>query len=307
MQQQLLSYFKITSTIQKVKIMKKYTGIIGQPLAHSVSPILQNAAFKFHKLDIVYETWETEETELPNLINQLRTLNVLGFNVTVPFKESIIEYLDDIDPIAKNIGAVNTVVNINNKLKGFNTDAEGFLKALEINGSFKCYGKNILIIGAGGSARSVFNTLLGENPTTITIANRSIDKANKLILGKKIKNIDVDIVKLDELNSKNYSHKFFPDLIVNCTPIGMRYTEKEGLSPIGKKVIPENCLVYDLVYNPMETQLLKLAKKISGKTLGGLPMLIYQGGAAFELWTNTTPPIEIMFDKAKTALSLYHS
>jgi shikimate dehydrogenase len=284
--------------------MKKYTGIIGNPLGHSISPVFQKAAFDFHNLDIVYKAWKTEEIGLSNRIDQLRELKVLGFNVTVPFKESIMEYLDDIDITAKSIGAVNTVVNNNNQLIGFNTDAEGFLKALEKNGSFKCYGKNILIIGAGGSARSVFSTLLTESPKSITIANRSVDKANKLLIGKTIKNIEIDILNLDGLNSIEYSHQFDPDLIINCTPMGMKYTDNEGLSPINERIIPRQCLVYDLVYNPEETQLLKLAKKNGNKTLGGLPMLIYQGAASFKLWTGKCPPIEIMFNKAKNALSL---
>ena len=114
-------------------------------------------------------------------------------------------------------------------------------------------------------------------------------------------------MELDKLNSLNYSHKHIPDLIINCTPIGMRYTDEEKISPVGERVISEKSLVYDLVYNPMETELLKIAKKKSGKTLGGLPMLIYQGAAAFELWTGKHPPIEIMFEKAKNALSIDNS
>lgn len=287
--------------------MKKYTGIIGKPLGHSMSPVLQNSAFAYHKLDIVYEVWETDLTELSNRIEQLRKLNVLGFNVTVPFKESIMGLLDDIDIHAKEIGAVNTVVNNNNKLIGFNTDAKGFLQALEEDGGFHCADKNILIIGAGGSAKSVFSTLLREKPKTITIANRSIDKAHKLIIENQVKDIEINILELDKLNSLNYSHKHIPDLIINCTPIGMRYTDEEKISPVGERVISEKSLVYDLVYNPMETELLKIAKKKSGKTLGGLPMLIYQGAAAFELWTGKHPPIEIMFEKAKNALSIDNS
>jgi shikimate dehydrogenase len=286
--------------------VKQFIGVIGYPLKHSVSPDFQQAALDYCKLNMRYEAWEIKADDLPSAIDRLRQPQNLGANITVPYKEAVIGLLDQIDNFAELVGAVNTVVNRDGRLAGFNTDAAGFLKALHEDAGFEPENKEVLILGAGGAARAVSFALLQEKVNTLIIANRSLAKAESLAgaLAKQVANskmkTEIAAVALPSANlTKVVVHC---QLIVNCTTVGMKHSSGERKSPLASRVIPKDALVYDLVYNPSKTPLLKMAKAAGAKTIGGLPMLVYQGAASFKLWTGREAPLDIMLSTAKKAL-----
>lgn len=278
-------------------------GIIGYPLKHSISRVFQQAALDYYAMDIRYEVWETPPAQLPTLVTRWRDDGVLGANVTVPYKEVVCAYLDQLTELSKYLGNVNTVLFRKGLLVGDNTDAYGFMRALEEHGEFHPNGKNILVLGAGGVARTVALTLSRAGIASITIANRAPQRAQQLASVLKCHLEHVESVPLEpEALAKVGKHVRW-DLIVNCTTIGMRHGPVEHETPISADLIPQNALVYDLVYNPKETPFLREASKVGAQTLGGLPMLVYQGAAAFCLWTEKEPPVELMFRAAEMALA----
>jgi shikimate dehydrogenase len=284
----------------------QFIGVIGYPLKHSISPDFQQAALDYYKLDMRYEAREVKADDLPSAVNQLRQPQNLGANITVPYKETVIGLLDKIDDFAGLVGAVNTVVNSDGRLAGFNTDAPGFLKALRVDAGFEPANKKVLILGAGGAARAVSFSLLQEKVSVLIIANRSLAKAENLAgaLAKQAANskmkTEIEVVPLSSANLKKTVVQC--QLIVNCTTVGMKCSSEEGLSPLASGLIPKDALVYDLVYNPAQTPLLEMAKAAGTKTIGGLPMLVYQGAASFKLWTGREAPLDIMLTAARKAL-----
>jgi len=286
--------------------MTQYIGIIGYPLKHSLSPDFQQAALDYYKLDIRYVVWETEAKNLSFVINQLRQSQNLGANVTVPYKEKVLSLIDDVDSWASLIGAVNTIVNLNGKLVGFNTDAPGFVQALREDAEFEPENKRVVILGAGGAARAVSFALLHERVSSVLITNRTLARVETLVDSLKMhaadEKIRTEISALPLHDMKLREAIEHCQLIVNCTTLGMKYSSKQGESPLGVDLIPEGALVYDLVYNPLETPLLRMAKEAGADVVGGLSMLIYQGAASFKIWTNKKAPIDIMSSVAKQAL-----
>ena len=286
-------------------------GIIGYPIRHSVSPIFQQAALDFYSLDATYQAWEVEPQGLSCFMKGLRAPDTLGTNVTVPHKESVIPYLDHIDDWAKAAGAVNTIVNEGGKLSGHNTDGPGFLRALEEDGGFSPEGRSALIIGAGGSAKAVALALAQRGVAAITIANRTLERAQGLVeviarhasRGHGPNRPTLVAIPLEPQSEILVKAAAESHLIVNCTTVGMKHGPAERDGPLAAWLIPAGVLVYDLVYNPPETPLLREAAKAGAATLGGLPMLVYQGAASFELWTGKAAPVEVMMKAAKGALS----
>ena len=207
----------------------KYTGIIGNPLGHSLSPVFQQAAFDHMGLKVKYELFPTEPFALENRIESLRSPKFLGANVTIPYKTDVIPILDEIDREANLIGAVNTIANQNGKLMGYNTDSLGFMKSLSHETAYSLNRKHVLVVGAGGSARAVITGILKETPSRVVIANRSINRA--LTLKQEIGTINdhlIDIVSLDNIEEHLGEDNF--DLVINCTPIGMKGTASENIS-----------------------------------------------------------------------------
>lgn len=243
----------------KIDSQTKLCCIIGNPVEHSLSPAMHNTAYKELGLNFAYLALKVDDVK--NAIAGIRSLGIRGTSVTVPHKISVMQYLDDIDETAKKIGAVNTIVNNNGKLIGYNTDYLGAIKALEEKTSLK--GKNVILIGSGGAARAIAFGLQ-QKQAQITILNRNYDKTKLL---------DADI-------------------LIHATPIGM--------SPnIGKSLIPNEylntaLLVFDIVYNPKETKLIQDAKKIGCTIVYGYKMLLYQAVAQFQLFTGEKAPISIM-------------
>ncbi len=291
--------------------MSKYIGLIGYPLKHSISPYFQQAALDHYRLDIRYEAWETNPAQLQTAVNDLKKPQNVGANVTVPYKEAVLPLLDKVDDLANLIGAVNTIVKKDDRLLGFNTDAHGFIEALTKEGHIDPEGKKVVMLGAGGVGRAVGFILVQRKVASLAITDGIFERASALAenLVKPLKETSqspkdvkprVTAFQWQSLSSaKTFANC---DLIVHCTTIGMKDSSQEGQSPLSLEVIPKRVLVYDVVYNPWLTPLLKLAQKAGANILGGLPMLVYQGAASFKLWTDKEAPVDIMFDKAKERL-----
>jgi shikimate dehydrogenase len=308
----------------------KYVGLIGYPLGHSISPPMQQAAFDHYRLDVHYEFWQTEPAELVNLSERLRHDDTLGANVTVPHKETIIPLMDEMDDLAYEVGAVNTIVNRGGQLIGYNTDAGGFLRSLRKEGGFDPAGKGVIIVGAGGVAHAVCFALARAGAKSLFITDIITRRAQELATALErslsrtqgpaprscydakdvggVQSLDFNVYPKPRIKVSSPTGLAFRkalsecDLLVNCSPVGMRHTITEGKSPVEAKLIPRGALVYDVVYNPLETKLLTDAKKAGARTLGGLAMLVYQGAMAFELWAGKEAPIDVMFEAAKKAL-----
>jgi shikimate dehydrogenase len=292
--------------------MSRYIGLIGYPLKHSVSPYFQQAALDYYRLDIRYEAWETSPAELPDIVKNLREPQNIGANVTVPYKEAVLPLLDGIDDLASSIGAVNTIVKNDDRLLGFNTDAYGFMEALDREGHFNPEGKRVVILGAGGVARAVGFVLVQRKVASLGITDGIFERAGTLtdnLVGHieeaspRSKGSEPTISAFEWQRLGSAGTFTGCDLIVHCTTIGMKDSPQEGQSPLSPEVIPKNVLVYDVVYNPWLTPLLRLAQKAGANILGGLPMLVYQGAASFKLWTGKEAPVDIMLSKAKEMLA----
>jgi shikimate dehydrogenase len=264
-------------------------GIIGDPIEHTISPVMQNAAFQAKGLNFVYVPFRVKRDELGKAIQGMRSLNIRGFNVTLPHKVSVIPFLDKIDSLAKEIGAVNTIVNNDGVLTGYNTDALGFLNVM-LAERLNPADKKFAILGAGGAARSIAFSL-AEKGATLSILNRHPDSAKDLSgriyasLGKS-----VEALELNEKNLKVTLEK--TDILVNTTSLGM--VPKVDDSPVPMSLIKPGLIVFDIIYNPLKTRLLRDAQKRGARVITGIEMLVWQGAAAFELWTGENSPLEIM-------------
>ncbi|MCK4480881.1 MAG: shikimate dehydrogenase [Candidatus Lokiarchaeota archaeon] len=266
--------------------------VIGYPIEHSMSPIMHNAVIRELKLNYIYLAFKVSPNNLNLAVKGFRAFNIKGINVTLPFKQKIMNYLDDIDPIAQKIGAVNAIKNDNGNLSGRNTDAEAAKNAL-INAGYTTSGKNLLILGAGGAARAL-TYILAEDINKIIIANRTEKRAIKLAKELK-KNFSIKVEGKRNSISVLKEESKKADILINTTPIGM-YPSVEK-SPIPAEFLHKDLIVYDIVYNPLETKLMKDATKIGCNTIGGLDMLVNQGALAFEWWTNKKPNIDLMKNK----------
>jgi len=263
--------------------------VIGHPIEHSMSPIMHNAAIQDLGLDYLYIAFDVPPNKLKEALKGLKSLNIKGINVTLPYKEKAIKFIDKVDEIAQKIGAINTIKNEGGFLIGRNTDAEGANKAL-IDAGCEFAGKNVVLIGAGGAAKAVSYSLASAT-NKITIINRTEDRAKKLVSELKSRTgLNIE--------SKKYSENILKeeignaDILINATPIGMYPTI--DISPVSKKILHSDLFVFDLIYNPLETQLIKNSKEIGCQTLSGLDMLVNQGALAFEWWTNRKPNLELM-------------
>ncbi|MSQ25682.1 MAG: shikimate dehydrogenase [Dehalococcoidia bacterium] len=278
----------------------KLAGIIGWPLGHSISPAFHQAAFDYLKLGWRYERWTTPPHQLPQRIAGLRQPHMAGANVTVPHKETVVAMLDSVDPQAKRIGAVNTIVNRQGRLEGHNTDAPGFILSLRRQAAFDPKGARVLVLGAGGAAKAVVISLLDAGAAWVVICNRTPERARRLVLaaaaGARLGWGELRVAPWGAPPPD-------ADLLVNTTTLGMRGGPAPQESPLPAARIPRRALVCDLVYNPQDTPLLAQARLAGARTLGGLPMLIHQGALAGELWTGKQAPYQVMLDAALRALS----
>jgi shikimate dehydrogenase len=278
--------------------MTKKVGLIGYPLGHSISPAFQQAAFDHLKIDAKYELWSTAPDDVKGVVDGLRSADALGCNVTVPYKENVLPMLDKLDDLCAQIGACNTIVSHAGKLTGYNTDAEGFIKALRQDGQFDPIGKRVVILGTGGVARAAGFALINAGASSIGLVYDIERQANILASSLRKAGGNVSICKSQDIVSTLSNC----DLLVNCTPFGMKGSSFEGRSLVETKDLPADILVYDVVYNPLTTQLLANAEKAGARTLAGLAMLVYQGAAAFALWTGKDAPLGVMRKAAQGAI-----
>ncbi len=274
--------------------MTRHAGIVGHPVAHSLSPVFQAAAFKYCGLDATYELWDTPTESLEARLRLVRAPDVLGANVTIPHKEAVIPLLDELGGQSARVGAVNTIVNREGRLFGFNTDGPGFVAALRNEAAFDPAGKTILLVGAGGAARGIAFALAEVKAGAIGIWNRTPARADRLVSDVSASGGAARVASTSDPGGY--------DCIVNCTSMGMEGTGTEADSPCDFSRAMPGVLAVDIVYKPEETAFIKNARAHGLRTLGGLPMLIYQGGLAFELWTGIPAPIEVMFDAARRRL-----
>jgi shikimate dehydrogenase len=273
----------------------KICGLIGDPVEHTMSPVMHNAAFAKLGLDYAYLPFHVKPEELPRAVSGFKALNVIGFNVTIPHKVAVIPLLDELDPLAEKIGAVNTVVNNNGVLKGYNTDASGFLQALLERG-VEPEGKNIVLLGAGGAARAIAY-ILSEHDARLAILNRreELDWAEAIATNIK-KDLGKDIEVFELL--PDYLEKALEpaDILVNATSVGMSPANDVSLVPA--RLIKSGLVVVDIVYNPVRTKMLRDAMVAGAVTVEGLDMLVWQGALAFEKWTGEKPPFDLMKEVA---------
>ncbi len=271
-------------------------GIIGHPVGHSLSPAFQSAAFRHCGLDVRYELWDTLPDELSGRVARLRDPGCLGANVTIPYKEAVIPLLDDLGGQSARVGAVNTIVNRDGRLFGFNTDGPGFIDALRGEARFDPAGHTVALLGAGGTARGIAFALAEARAARIGIFNRTIERAKRLAA-------DVAAVGTETLTLAEESALVGYDCVVNCTSLGMAGGPGPGDLACGMSSLRPRALVVDIVYIPEETPFLHAAQAAGHPTLGGLPMLVHQGARAFELWTGARAPVDVMFDAARNALA----
>ena len=280
--------------------MTRLAGIFGYPLAHSLSPAFQQAAFNHYGLDARYLAWETPPDALAAEVAKLRGGDFIGANVTIPHKQAVMALLDEVDPLAAAIGAVNTIVKRGGRLVGYNTDAHGFMRALKEDAAFEPTGRRALLLGAGGAARAAAFALCQEGAASLVIANRTLERAAALAADLSADGASVSVIATDDAALNDAALN--ADLIVNSTSVGMRHGGAEGQTPLAGGLIPHDAVALDMVYNPQHTPLLAAARSAGARAVGGMPMLIYQGAAAFEMWTGRVAPVEAMFAAGNVAL-----
>ncbi len=269
--------------------------LIGYPVAHSISPQMQGAAIEALGLDYIYEAMPVTPEGLGRAVAGLRDPSVAGFNVTIPHKIAILPLLDEVDATAMAVSAINTVVNEDGRLKGYNTDSPAAVRAIgEAYGNLD--GCRVVILGAGGAARAVASGL-APKARWIRILTRDAAKADSLA-GEVGKQHEVDVlgVGLGEARSSVGA----ADILVNATPVGM--SPNVGHSPVDARTLHPGLLVFDLIYSPERTRLLLDAEAAGAETLGGLTMLVYQGAEALRLWTGRRAPEDVMMGAARQAL-----
>lgn len=281
-------------------------GLIGYPVKHSISHVFQQAAFDELGIDARYELWETPSDRLAEVVQSLRQPEFLGANVTIPHKPAALRLVDDLDQTGRVVGAINTIVRrADGRLAGFNTDVEGFARSVRQDGGTELAGKKVILLGSGGAARAVAASALLNHAAELIVAARRPDRGSGLLndLARQVAGAAtrLRLVALGADPELEQSVRTC-DVLVNATPVGMsgHGSQREILIPAAW--LRRSMLVCDLVYNPLWTPLLLDAREQGARVLNGLPMLIYQGAAAFERWTSRPAPIELMRQKAMEAL-----
>jgi shikimate dehydrogenase len=272
----------------KMNLVSNITGktkiicIIGNPVEHSISPMLHNTISRELDIDLVYVTFRVENGELENAVQGLKALNVLGYNVTVPYKKEIMKYLDENSQNALLVGAVNTVKFMDGRLYGYNTDADGFLRSFKEETGEGFTGKKVTVIGAGGASRAVSVKVAMDGAKDICIINRTKTKASEIaeVINNNIKNA-AHFMSPDDKNAAEALKN--SDVIINATSIGM-YPETNEIPVKSTDVFNRNQVVCDIIYNPFQTRFLNAAKKSGARTMNGIGMLFYQGISSYEIW-----------------------
>ena len=279
----------------EIKASTNIVGLIGHPVEHSFSPPMHNAAFEKLDMDYAYVAFDVNPNNLENAIKGAEALNIKGFNVTIPHKIDVMNYLDEIDEVAQLIGAVNTIDFKN--LKGYNTDGIGAVRAIEEVTNIK--NKNVLIAGAGGASRAISFYIAKYGASNLKILNRNVEKAQKLANDVSNSGL-IDNVGSDSINNMDLSDV---DILINTTPVGM-HPNVDDIPIALAGDMHDDLVVFDAVYNPNETGLLKQAIEADEKPVYGIKMLLYQGAESFEIWTGKKAPIGVMQEALTKYLGL---
>jgi shikimate dehydrogenase len=273
--------------------------LIGNPVEHSMSPKMHNAAFRKLGLNYVYIAVRVDNDKVKEAIEGIRAFHIKGANVTVPHKINVMQFLDEIDPVAENIGAINTILNKDGHLYGTNTDGIGAVRSFKEEG-VELEDKKIVMIGAGGVARPlIYNFALKAKDFVLFDIAEGIVQTLAQELNRKIK-VQIRGFKSDP--AKIAKELQDADIFINATPVGMHPKENESI--ISKNSLRKDLTVFDVVYNPLETKLIKESKSVGAKAIPGVMMLVYQGVAAFELWTGQKAPVPLMKQMVLEGLSL---
>lgn len=279
----------------KIDGYTRLAAVVANPIKHSISPFIHNRAFEATNTNGVYLAWEVEGTDLAETVANIRRYQMFGINLSMPYKEQVIPYLDQLSEEARLIGAVNTVVNREGTLIGYNTDGKGFFKSLP---SFKISGKRMVLLGAGGAAKAILAQAIldGVSQVSVFVRSGSIEKTRPYL--EKLQNetgFKVDLFALEDV-SELQARITDSDLLVNATSVGM-----DGVSlPIPASVLlPEKLLVADVIYQPFETPFLKWARNQGNQAINGLGMLLYQAAEAFQLWTGKEMPTAQIWELLK--------
>ena len=277
-------------------------GVIGHPVAHSISPRFQQAGIDAAGLNSRYEAWDLQPEELEPFIDGLRSEDALGANITIPYKEAALRHMDGLHQTARFVGAINTIVNNDGHLQGYNTDVTGFQRSLSEAG-FNPSGAHAVLWGAGGAARAVAWALIWRGIEALTIINRTAIRGGRLrhdlasaSAGAKLRSMGADDDDVPAALAE-------ADLVVQCTSVGLKGGETDGQLPFDPSLLRRDAFVSDLIANPVETPLVKAAIESGRRAIGGLPMLVYQGAAAFELWTEREAPVDVMLAEAHAAMA----
>jgi len=291
----------VIKKMPKNKSGTKVVALFGCPIGHTLSPLFQNAAFQALRMNTVYLALEVAPEELKGAIEAIRSLKFLGANITIPHKEKVITFLDEISMMAQKCGSVNTIINHNGKLRGETTDGPGFIRALKEEAGITPKGKRVFLVGAGGAARAVAFAL-AEVKADIYLTNRTVEKGKKLVSDLKNYYPQNTIVYIPFSEKSDALRRKKIDVLINATSVGLKKEENLPLtlpSPLGLQVRlrrgeDNRLIVCDLIYN-RKTLLLQSAQKLGLKTIDGLGMLIHQGALSFQLWTGKTAPVKTMF------------
>ena len=281
--------------------MTQTIALLGHPVSHSISPAFQQAALDALGIDARYEAWDTPADDLQPAIERLRARSMLGANVTVPHKVAALRLIDRPDSAVELVGALNTIVNRDGRLHATNTDVAGILNALaEVDADLA--GANVVILGAGGAARAAVVAMRRAGAARVTIANRTEARAEGLVeLGGT--ELEVRTCPLDSESERLRVALTASRLIIQSTSLGMRHGPDEGATPIPARLMRAGQLAFDLVYTPERTPFLEAAEQAGAQPVGGLAMLVHQGAAAFRLFSGQEPPLPVMFEAARAALT----
>ena len=279
----------------KIDGYTRLAAVVASPIKHSISPFIHNRAFEATHTNGVYLAWEVKGTDLAETVANIRRYQMFGINLSMPYKEQVIPYLDQLSEEARLIGAVNTVVNREGTLIGYNTDGKGFFKSLP---SFKISGKRMVLLGAGGAAKAILAQAIldGVSQVSVFVRSASIEKTRPYL--EKIQNATgfrVDLFALEDVQDLQDSITK-ADLLVNATSVGMDEVSLPNPTSI---VLPEKLLVADVIYQPFETPFLKWARNQGNQSINGLGMLLYQAAEAFELWTGKEMPTDQIWESLK--------
>ena len=276
-------------------------GIIGYPLGHTLSPVFQNAALKHHGIDELFEAWPTHPDDLAAKVESFRADGFLASCVTLPHKQAVIPMIDELADTAIAVGAVNWIINDNGHLTGHNTDSPGFLRALTELGEFDPAGKSALVFGAGGAARAIIHALKTAGVASMTIANRTVARAEELAADFSDDTLSINSCGLDADDLNDIS--LASDLLVNTSSMGMDGGPAPDATPVTADAISPNAVAYDAVYAPPMTPFLKEVEIAGAKSLRGFTMLLLQGAVGFELATGKPAPVDEMFEAVRRATS----